>query len=253
MEGRELMGTASFGIHGSGSGMRAGGGGEGGYYSFGGRMDAYPYDNDTIKKEVGSQFQELFARAIPYLKSMFTNKYLINTYFELFDILALLKGEQPVKKIGEKYNIDMNEPGFILDLIDKLDRKYRSDEVVSIASEAVRLTLEKVLFKAVNDDSILSIDGSGVEVVEAMRLNSTFWHRLSGHFLSELAIIVFKKDTESKTPQASIATAKEIERRTNKVIEKFKEMSGDKKTDYSSLLKYIENHWDWFKEEMTNE
>lgn len=245
------MGTASFGIHGSGSGMRTGGGGVGGSYSSGGQMDAYPFDSKTIQKEVSSQFKELFTRANPYLQSMFSNQYLCDSYFDLFSFLSMLQGEKPVVKIGDKYKIDMNEPGFILTLIDKFDQMFRSIEVSQIASDAVRLTLEKVFFKAVNNDPFLLIDGNGIEVVEAMRLNSTFWHSLSGHFLSELAIIVYKKETESKTPQASIATVKEIEGRINQVIQCFVEKSDDKKTDYSSLLKYIEKHWDWFKGEMT--
>jgi hypothetical protein len=251
MERRKVMGTASYGAYGSGSGLRSGSGDGGTPYSDGGDVNPKPYTEDTIKMEVSELIKEQFTRAAPYLQSMFHNSYLAKVYAELFALSALLKGEQPIEKIGARYHINMNEPEFIFNLIGYLDQKFRSEEVDSRVAQAGRITLEKVLLRAVKEDPYLSIDGKGEEVVEAMRLNTPFWKGLSGQVLANLAITIYKKDTEAKMPEAAIAAAREIERRTNEVIKSFEGTSGGKKVEYRDLFEYIDQHWDWFKEEMT--
>jgi hypothetical protein len=246
------MGTASSGGSGGGSGMRSGGGdGGGGYYSSDGNMSTKAFDAAGISAEVGKLFKGLFSRASAYMQEMFDNPYITNVYLELFTLSSLVRNQNSVEAIGERYKIDMDEPLFILNLLDKFREKYQVAGVDSRCIDAVRLTLESFLFKAVDDDPILSIDGNGRDVVNSMSKNADFWKRLSGNFLLYLTVMVYKKDTEAKTPKASFAAEKEIEKRTNQIITSYEQLSGGRETDYTRLFEYIGQNWEWFKKEMT--
>jgi hypothetical protein len=84
-----------------------------------------------------------------------------------------------------------------------------------------------------------------------MKNNATFWKSISGYFLLYLSTTVYKKEKETKIPKATYAVEKEIERRTNRLLDSYKERSNGQKTNYRELFKYISQNWDWFKEEMT--
>ncbi len=249
------MGTANSGGSGSGSGTRAGGGGNGGgggsYASSGGEMINKPYDEKVISDEVTAVFKALFSRALSYTKEMFDNAYLNSVYLELFTLASLIHNQSPEEAIASRYKLDMNEPGFILNLISQLHEKFSATETDARCIEAARNALEKFLFRAVDNEPDLLIDGTGREVVVAMKNNETFWKSIAGYFLWYLSTAVYRKETEIKTPKATYAVEKEIERRTNRLLDSYKERSNGQKVNYKELFKYISQNWDWFKEEVT--
>jgi hypothetical protein len=246
------MGTSSSGRSGSGSGMRAGSYGAGSYESLDGQMNSKPYDPSDISNEVGELLKQLFGRAAPYTREMFDNPYLKNVYLELFTFSALVRDPNSAEDIGAKYDLNIEESGFIPNLIGNLDQKYRQPEVDSRCANAVRQTLELFLFRAVKDEYDLTIgNSSGREVIAAMGANVDFWKSLSGHFLSDLAKIMCKKEVERKSKGATLATEREVERRTNQVIDSYKQLSGEGGPDYRQLFQYIGQNWEWFKKEMT--
>jgi hypothetical protein len=246
------MGTASSGGSGGGSGLRAGGGsggGAGGFASSGGNISSISYERSDISNEVRKILTELFGRASTYSRTIFDNDYVKMVYKDLFDLSLVLRKQNSKELIGDKYNLDMNEPKFILNLINKLHEEYSTNEISSDSSKAVRQTLESFFFESIQDDpNLLFADGK--TIVDNMADNKTFWKSLSGYFLSKLAITVYKKEIERRIPQATFAIEDEIERRTNQVIFNYQELSQNKKTNYKDLFQYIGQNWEWFKNEM---
>jgi len=248
------MGTASSGSRGSGSGRRAGNqGGIGEYMSSGGKMGNKPYDEKQLSEEITTLFKELFSRASPYMQQMFNNPYLNKAYAEMFTLSSLLKKENAAESIAKRYNLDLDETAFLLSLLSRLHETFRNSETDARCEEAVRNTLEKFLFESVNNDPYLIFESTGREVVAAMQDNAVFWKSISGYFLWHLSTTVYKKDIEAKIPEAAIAATREIERRTNHLLDSFKQRSGDQKPDYRNLFSYISRNWEWFKNEMTHE
>lgn len=245
------MGTSSGGRGGSGSGMRTGGGGAGTYVSSGGTIAAKPFRDADIKREVGEKLNSLFARASTYTQEMFCNSYLKGIYGELFSISGWLRDIDAVEAIHSEYRVPMDEPGFIFELMERIDEKYKQPGVDARCTNAVRQSLEDFLFGAVSDDPDLSIDGTGREVVTAMREHEEFWSRLSSQFLSTLANTMYEMDSERKDRGATLSVRAEVERRVNRVIKSFEAIYDDGKADYGHLLDYIGRNWDWFKKEMT--
>jgi hypothetical protein len=258
-KGGYSMGTTGGGGSGSGSGVRVGGGGgssgssggAGSYVSSNRKISSKSYNSADIKSEIGRLFKQLFNRALPYMKSMFYNPYLDQVYEELFSFSRLMRDQNSLKLISDRYNLDMEETGFILNLINRLDEKYWNSEVDTRCANAVRQTLEDFLFKAVKDDHYLVVDGTGREVAKVMNDNADFWKSLSGHFLSTLASAMYEKEIERKGTEATFAFKKEIERRTNHVISSYKQLNRKGKPNYQDIFKYIGRNWEWFKTEMT--
>jgi hypothetical protein len=249
-KGNRDMGTGSFGSSGAGSGIRHRESGSGQYQSSGGQVIAASFGPKDMKKEVQEVLGELFAGASEYMKGMFANSYVRSVFAELFEFSRILRSDSAVRELGELYRLDVKKTGFILNLIDRLDAQIRTPDVEERFANTVRSTLELFFFKAVRDEYNVATAGTATQVVDAMRDNRDFWRSLSGHFLYSLASTVFQKEVERKAHQATFAVAKELETRTNAVIDSYEKLNEGRGINYRALLDYIADHWEWFRAEM---
>jgi hypothetical protein len=250
------MGTTSAGVSGSGSGLRAGGGsgwqsGAGIYTSAKGKMVPKPFNNSDIENEIRKTITALFSRTSPYIKEAFCNSYTIQLYNELFVFSQLLRKGDNIELICQRYDLDVKEPEFIFNLIDRLDKKFSKVNIDPRCTDTARATLENFLFQILEDNYDLAVIGNGKTVIKAMGTKIDFWRTLSGHFLLTLASTMFLKEVERKVPNATFFIKRAIEQRTNAVISDFKSFHKEGKVDYSKLLEYICENWEWFKREMT--
>jgi hypothetical protein len=261
------MGTSSGGSSGSGSGLSGGGGGGGGYGGGGGggggssgsrtytsrrgiMIPEQPSESDTDKK-VGGKFKELFSRAATYTNESFSNKHIQQVYRELFVLADLLRGSDNVDRIGQRYHLNMTDTGFYFTLIDAILNRFSTAGIDARCINTTRTLLDRFLQLALGKKLELIATGTGKDIVKAMSENVEFWQHRSGHFLSQLAYAIYLKEIER--PNAVFSIQQSVEKRTNAVISNYVERAKSEKgkIDYSGLMEYISDNWEWFKSEVT--
>ncbi len=202
-------------------------------------------------KRVGAKFKELFSRAPTYAYESFSNKHIQQVYKEIFALAELLKGSDNADRIGQRYRLNMTDTGFYFALIDAIMNRFSTADIDPRCINTTRVLLDSFLQLAIGKKLELMATGNGKDIVKAMSENAEFWQHRSGHFLSQLASTIYLKEIER--PNAVFAIKESVEKRTNGVISSYVEhtTSGKGKVDYSGLIEYISDNWEWFKTEVT--
>jgi hypothetical protein len=258
------MGTTSGGSSGNNSGRGGGGGrrsgiqggGNGDYgipsfFSNQGEMIPISYDEEKIQNIVRNNFKGLFSHSLDYTKTCFTNEFLQKVYDELFKLSELIADEKKTDDIAKRYDIDLMNSGFYFQLVDKFMELQNSMEIDYRCIDTIQFLLDQLLQKSLGKKLELIAKGNGYEVIDAMRENKEFWQTLSGQFLFELASIIILKEIEE--PNNIFLYKKVIEALTNNVITDYEEKTKNDNgiIDYTGLINYISNNFDWFKGEIT--
>lgn len=209
-----------------------------------------PSQSDT-DRQVAAKFKELLSRAPTYTNESFSNEHIQQVYRELFALAELLRVSDNVHRIGQRYRLNMNDTGFYFALIEAIMNRFSTASIDPRCINTTRALLDRFLQLALGKKLELIATGNGKDIVKAMCENVEFWQHRSGHFLSQLASTIYLKEIER--PNAVFAIKQSVEKRTNDVISSYAERTKSEKgkVDYSGLMEYISDNWEWFKSEVT--